>query len=188
MIQNFVSHLLEPMIVFSVLSMLAGVHADLSNYQTFLYAVFLVAGMIIPVLAFRLWLLRTKRVSDWDIKKRSQRILPLIALLLYSGVQLFMVYFIGSDVLTRVFTMYFVWLSGMFFITLFWKISGHVGALTLAVLFVIQWFGAYWLPLLLTIPLLSWSRVATKHHTVGQVVCGAVYSLAIVYLSRGFLP
>ena len=186
LLANVIAFIFEPMIVFSVLSLLAGVNAELSDYQTFLYAIFLVGGMIIPVAGFRLWLLKTKRVSDWDIKERGERLVPMTALLVYSLIQLFMVYMIGSDALTLTFALYFFWLAGMFLITLFWKISGHVGALTLAVLLIIQWFGSPWSLFLLTIPLIGWSRVATRHHTLGQVTGGAVYSLVIVYLSKGY--
>ena len=59
-------------------------------------------------------------------------------------------------------------------ISLFWKISGHAGAIALTTVITVLILGAPWMPLLLLIPAVGWSRVVLRAHTVAQVVAGAL--------------
>ncbi|MDQ0862522.1 phosphatase PAP2 family protein [Arthrobacter globiformis] len=59
-------------------------------------------------------------------------------------------------------------------ISLFWKISGHAGAIALTTVITVLILGAPWIPLLLLIPAVGWSRVVLRAHTVAQVVVGAL--------------
>jgi membrane-associated phospholipid phosphatase len=59
-------------------------------------------------------------------------------------------------------------------ISLFWKISGHAGAIALTTVITVLILGAPWIPLLLLIPAVGWSRVVLRAHTVAQVVAGAL--------------
>ncbi|MDQ1056195.1 membrane-associated phospholipid phosphatase [Arthrobacter globiformis] len=59
-------------------------------------------------------------------------------------------------------------------ISLFWKISGHAGAIALTTVITVLILGVPWIPLLLLIPAVGWSRVVLRAHTVAQVVAGAL--------------
>jgi len=59
-------------------------------------------------------------------------------------------------------------------ISLFWKISGHAGAIALTTVITVLILGSPWIPLLLLIPAVGWSRVVLRAHTVAQVVAGAL--------------
>ncbi|GAB15800.1 hypothetical protein ARGLB_092_00430 [Arthrobacter globiformis NBRC 12137] len=59
-------------------------------------------------------------------------------------------------------------------ISLFWKISGHAGAIALTTVITVLILGTPWIPLLLLIPAVGWSRVVLRAHTVAQVVAGAL--------------
>ena len=65
-----------------------------------------------------------------------------------------------------------------------WKISGHASVAALATGLIIQWFGWYWWPILLIVPLVAWARVVRRDHTVGQVIAGAVYSWGLIQLVK----
>jgi len=54
-------------------------------------------------------------------------------------------------------------------------------ALGLATGVVIARYGWSWWPVFLSVPLVGWSRVVTKNHTIAQVIAGTMYSWAIVY-------
>ena len=56
--------------------------------------------------------------------------------------------------------------AGFSLITFFWKISGHAFINALVTGYIIQWFGWSWWPVLLIVPLVSWSRVVRKDHTL----------------------
>lgn len=171
------------MIVFTVLSVLLGIHAGFTGETYSWYLFLLISCMIVPVSIFRYWLVKTHRVTDWDIRKRAQRIKPLIALVVFILFDIVVVSTAGSSILTNTFILFALWLFGLLLITFFTKISGHVSAVTLAVLLIISWFGWQLLPLLCCVPLVGWARVVGKNHTLGQVVVGVVYSTVVLYIS-----
>ena len=80
------------------------------------------------------------------------------------------------------FGLFVVWFLGFFLISLFWKISGHAGSIALATGLIIFWYGWNWWPALSLVLLMGWARVATKDHTVSQVVGGALYSWGLIWL------
>lgn len=59
-------------------------------------------------------------------------------------------------------------------ISVVWKISGHAGAVALSTAIAVLMLGAPWIPLMLLIPAVGWSRVVLRAHTAAQVVMGAL--------------
>ena len=182
MIPTLISHFFEPMVVLAVVSVVAGFHAGLPGGDLARYLYGLFGLMIIPVLVIRWWLVVTKRVSDWDIRNRSQREKPLLILLAFTLLNLWYALYFGNPVLTQLFVIFIVWILGFAAVTLFWKMSGHAGITALATGFVIAWYGWAWWPVLLLVSLVGWARVVTKNHTVTQVIAGALYSWLLLVL------
>lgn len=59
-----------------------------------------------------------------------------------------------------------------------WKISGHMYTFAAATT-IMSMVSAWFTPLFLLMPLISWSRLKLRVHTVGQVVAGAVIGFAV---------
>ncbi|GGI74996.1 phosphatase PAP2 family protein [Pseudarthrobacter scleromae] len=57
----------------------------------------------------------------------------------------------------------------------FWKISGHAAAMSSAAVISVLMLGPVWLPLLLLVPAVGWSRVVLRAHTVAQVIAGSLF-------------
>jgi membrane-associated phospholipid phosphatase len=57
----------------------------------------------------------------------------------------------------------------------FWKISGHAAAVSSAAAIFVLMLGPAWLPLLVLIPAVGWSRVVLRAHTLAQVVAGSLF-------------
>jgi membrane-associated phospholipid phosphatase len=57
----------------------------------------------------------------------------------------------------------------------FWKISGHAAAVSSAAAIFVLMLGPAWLPLLVLIPAVGWSRVILRAHTLAQVVAGSLF-------------
>jgi membrane-associated phospholipid phosphatase len=57
----------------------------------------------------------------------------------------------------------------------FWKISGHAAAVSSAAVIGVLMLGPAWLPLLLLIPAVGWSRVVLRAHTAAQVIAGSLF-------------
>lgn len=176
----FISRLFEPMVVVVFLALLAGWRANLAGADRRLYALYLSAQVVLIGL---IWVAARRRLkTDWDISERKKRIRPLLILLLIVLGNWFVVRIWHNGELLNFFYLFALWLLGFFFITLRYKISGHVGVVTLAAGLVVTWFGRAWLPVFLTVPLVAWARVRLGKHTVGEVIAGVVYSWGLVWL------
>jgi membrane-associated phospholipid phosphatase len=57
----------------------------------------------------------------------------------------------------------------------FWKISGHAAAVSSAAVIGVLMLGPAWLPLLLLIPAVGWSRVVLRAHSAAQVIAGSLF-------------
>jgi hypothetical protein len=67
------------------------------------------------------------------------------------------------------------------------KASGHVACVTIFCLVVYVLYGALFVPVLLLIPSLAWSRVILGRHTVKEVCVGALVGLVIVLTGVTYL-
>lgn len=178
----FISRIFDPPVVMTILLTLAAFKSglegsDLINFLAALY-IFILG---VPLLFF-LWLLKTGRISDWDMKRRKERIIPLFALLGLVAVDIAIISRFGNGFLLGLFLFFFFWLLGFFLITLFFKISGHTSIAMLASAFLFLWFGWPAAVSFLIPPIVGWARVVGKKHTPDQVIAGAIYSTVLVYL------
>lgn len=182
-----VSRIFDPFIVFSVICLIAALRnltgAALTNFLTIYFF-----AVLLPPFILLVWATKTKRINGWDIKDRTERIPAMAIMSLLLVFDLFLFKSFGGIQLFRMFLLFMIWYLGVFIITLFWKISGHAGAVTLFALLAVKWFGLSWWPAFIVIPLVGWSRVKIKNHSVAQVVFGAIYSTVIVLFSLIFIP
>lgn len=179
LLATLISRLFEPFVLFSVVTFVAALRSGLTGASMSQFITVLIVMIGLPI-ALLTWAIRTKRIDNWDVTRREQRIVPMIILLILTCMYLFTVSRFGNNQLTQLFVLYFVWLAGFFLITTVWKISGHTSANALAVGLVISWFGWSWWPLLLIVPLVAWARVVRKDHTLLQVIVGVVYSWVLL--------
>jgi hypothetical protein len=179
-----VSRLFEPMGVLTVLVLVAAVRSGLPGSALVQFFLVLLFGMTLPIGVFRFWMVKTHQVDDWDMHKRHERIKPLGTLILLTLFFVLVVSQISNPFLTTLFIILFLWLVGFFLITLKIKASGHVGVITLAVLFFLYWYGVYACPLIIAPFLVAWARLKRKDHTLCEVLVGASWSIlvSLVYL------
>lgn len=62
----------------------------------------------------------------------------------------------------------------------FWKISGHAAAVSSAAVIGVLMLGPAWLPLLLLIPAVGWSRVVLRAHSAAQVIAGSLFGSVVM--------
>lgn len=177
----FISYLFEPMVVIYALALIGGKYAGLQGILWVYYVLYLsFLGSVVAV--FRLCI-TSKDHTNWDISDRKKRIRPLFILTFTLATQYLIVGVFQNSFLSSLFFWFTIWSIGFFLMTLRVKISGHLSILTYASLLFISWYGIKFYPLLFLIPLLSWSRIALKRHTMKEVLFGIVFSACIVLLS-----
>jgi hypothetical protein len=182
-----ISRLFDPIAVLTVITVIAIRLSSLTPYEQFRFFLFLIFSIVgVPVILL-LVAIRYRFVSNWDVTDRRQRPKLLIGLIAIESANLLLIWNWGDAFLFSLFLVYLAWIIGFLAVTLFYKISGHLGGLTFAVLLYLNWFGSSYWPLLLTIPLLAWARVTGRFHTVGQVLTGMIYSLVVILAFRRIL-
>lgn len=141
---------------------------------SFFVSVFFIAFMPYALI---LLLYKSGLLSDLQMPKRKERLLPLLAVNLCVLTGFMFLFFINSgDVLKAVYLIYMVGLPGLSLITMFYKVSFHSSYVTMFSLTYMIIFGKWAIFTLLLIPLVGWSRVRLKRHTISQVLIGIILS------------
>jgi membrane-associated phospholipid phosphatase len=181
---SLISRIFDPLVGFTFLFFLTAFRSGVAGWDLVLKMIILSSTMILPPALLLFWAVQTKRVSNWDLSNRKQRVRALLVFVCFLGLDYFVLQSIGTPLMNQVFVVIMLLFSGFFLITLRWKISGHMTTATLIILLLISWYEWRLWPLLFIIPFLGWSRLVLKRHTIGEVVGGVVYSLAIFFLAR----
>jgi membrane-associated phospholipid phosphatase len=146
---------------------------------------------VLPLILL-LVLVRLGKVTDHHVSDRKQRAPVLLMALgsIMAGVLVLEAVGAPQSVVAMVLAVVggVVVLAG---VSPFWKISGHAAAISSSTVIAVLMLGPAWLPLLLLIPAVGWSRVVLRAHTVAQVVAGALFGglvmAGIWWLLQGFV-
>lgn len=135
-----------------------------------------------PIAIREIWIHRGKVTSGRRVSKRAERLAPLTAALgvVAAGVAALHFGHAPTDLRALVWAM-LVGLMVTRVITSIWKISVHTavmaGTVTILVLVGGPW-AALATPL---VPLVAWSLISTRAHTVAQVIAGAIMGSGVAY-------
>jgi len=128
-------------------------------------------GTIIPILVLFTWSKFKKIDRDFTIKEDRNR--PLLMAVVIYLIGTFVLYFSSANPL--IISLMFLYATNtliVFFINLKWKISVHsmgIAGPTTVLMFINPWFFIVGL----IGPLIMWSRLILKKHTIGQVLAGS---------------
>jgi membrane-associated phospholipid phosphatase len=149
---------------------------------------YLTLVVLVPTL-YVVWLLQRGEVTDFHLRVREQRIKPMLVMVVtvisawltmwWGGAPDFLLLMAGAGMA----------LMGLIFVvTLRWKISGHAAASS--GFFALSWvlMGQTAAPVALLMPVVAWSRVKLRRHTLAQIVAGSIVGpaifLATLYLTE----
>jgi len=141
--------------------------------------------------SFILFLYKTGRISDLQIPRRKERLVPLLVINICVIAGFIVLLFLKSSALLR--TVYLIYLLGLpliSIITVFYKVSFHSSYITMFSLIYLMVFGKWAVFTIALIPLVGWSRVKLKRHTIGQVLLGIAVISAVsltIFTINGFL-
>ncbi|MFJ4169823.1 phosphatase PAP2 family protein [Paenarthrobacter sp. NPDC089714] len=132
-------------------------------------------------LAYVLVMVKLGRIMDHHVSDRRQRT-PLLLLALASVVAglLVLQWQHGPVSITVMIIALIGGIAVLAVVSAFWKMSGHASAISSAAVIAVFMFGPAWLPLLLLIPAVGWSRVVLRAHTLAQVVVGSVFGGGVI--------
>ncbi len=185
-----ISRVFEPLVLFVFILVMVFVRAHVPINTALWQASIILFVMIVPPIVLLLRALKKKKISNWDMSDREQRV---GAFAVFLGIFAFGVLLL-SLFRVPIITHFFLYMFGVFLlffaVTLVYKMSGHLTGAAIWVVCVSSWFGGWTNLLILILPLLCWSRVTLKRHTVGQVLLGMVFGLIVGYVGVqfGYIP
>jgi membrane-associated phospholipid phosphatase len=119
----------------------------------------------------------------YEIPDRKERITPLIIGITSYFIGVIILYFFHAPLITvALMFFYFSDTSVVFLINLFWKISIHAVGLTGPTSVLIYVFGPFGGILSFFLPIIMWSRVYLKKHTMAQVIAGSLLGYIITII------
>ncbi|MET4592037.1 membrane-associated phospholipid phosphatase [Arthrobacter sp. 754] len=146
---------------------------------------------VLPLILLLL-LVRLGKVTDHHVSNRKQR--APVLLMALASVAAGLVVLAAIDAPRSVVVMVLAIVAGIVVLAAvspFWKISGHAAAISSSAIIAVLMLGPAWLPLVLLVPAVGWSRVVLRAHTLAQVVAGSLFGGLVMaglwWLLRGWL-
>lgn len=177
-----ISSLTEPMVVATVLASMA---AWFAGVRGILYLYFLLyLGVMCGYVTYVRIRFMKELHTNWDASERPKRVRLLKVML---GVGVFFIislYVFHNPRLLQLSRFIFEWFIGFFLLTLWKKISGHMALFVLTYACFSMWFHAPYWPAMFLVPLVGWSRIMLKRHTLFEVVGGCIYSVLFLTIMQ----
>jgi hypothetical protein len=148
--------------------------------STIAYWVYVGLTILAPCL-YIIWLVQKGVVSDFHLPKREQRLRPLLFSLATALIA--WVLFQRGDVpaaLRMLASVNSIQAILFLLITLRWKISLHCATAAILAELLLCYFGPLAAPFALSVPLIAWSRLHLRRHTLAQTIAGTTLGLAIL--------
>jgi len=173
-----VSRTLDPLILFSFLFLYILLFEIGIGSREFLGALgFILVELAVPI-GWLVYLIKKGEI-DYDISDKEKRGRFLLPVVIFLTMMLPILVYLSINKLFLFFQILaIVFVTAWLIINRFYKISGHVGSLTMVGLIFSRIFGwgNFWFLLVLV---LAWSRVELKKHTWGQVIGGFLVSFLL---------
>ncbi|MCF3140602.1 phosphatidic acid phosphatase [Paenarthrobacter sp. AR 02] len=146
---------------------------------------------VVP-LAYVLVMVKLGRITDHHVSDRRQRPALLLMALVSVVAGLVVLQLLNGPASVSVMIISLIGgIAVLAVVSAFWKMSGHASALSAAVVIAVLMFGPAWLPLLLLVPAVGWSRLVLRAHTLAQVVVGSLFGAVVIaglwWLLRGLM-
>ncbi len=185
-IARWVSHAISPHIVGIVITVFISLRYGNNPLEILKWLTLLLPLMIIPPLAYLIWLVRQGTIEDIYMPDRRSRIRPLTVMMLWLFICWGLIRYWQAPSIVEAFTITTIVLVAILsVVTLFWKISFHGATISAAALATVMVAGSVAWPVMLLVPLVGWSRVRLERHTPRQVIygslVGALIALVLVY-------
>ena len=143
-----------------------------------LWSLLYIVVFVIPPTLFVYNLLKKGLIADFHMNNRKERLKPLFVITFNTLLGMSVFYLLSGPKLLIILSVCCLFsILVMFFVTLFWKISGHsVAAGGLCVL-MLALLSESAIAFTIIIPIIAWSRFKLSRHTVSQIIAGVVLGI-----------
>ena len=156
---------------------------QLASLAAWLWSGFIFLFSIASPLGYVLFQLKRGKVTDFEIYHREQRRGSYIFTLICGSVTLVIMWIFAAPILIiAIGAASLAQVGIMFLINTRWKISAHAASMAVFVTLLVYLFGRPLLPTTVGIPLMVWSRVSLRRHTLLQTIAGSALGISILVL------
>ena len=180
-IASLTSNILNPFLVSPVLILLLSFKSISSAFDAVKWSLILIAVSILPVFLVIIYLVRNQKLEGPFINIRKQRTKVYLLAGVCAGIGcIILPYLEAPKELTATFVAGLSAAVVFMCINLLWKISLHTASVTASVTALIILYGSIAAVTVVLVPLIAWSRIELKHHSLAQVATGTLLSALIV--------
>jgi membrane-associated phospholipid phosphatase len=175
------SNILNPFVISVIVLILLTLESTSNLKDAIEWMMIAVAISVVPLLITVVCLVRFKRLDGFFTNPREQRNIVYIAASLLGAVDCALFwYFKAPELLAVTFTSALITVLVFTLINHFWKISIHTAFIAAAGSVLVIVYGVAMVWTLVFVPLVGWSRIALKQHSLWQVVAGGLTAAVIV--------
>ena len=180
-IASLTSNILNPFLVSLVLILLLSFKSTPSTLDAVKWSLISIAVSILPVFSVIIYLVRNHRLESSFIITRRQRTKIYLLAGVCAGIGCIIFPYLGAPPTLRA-----TFVAGLSAVVVFmcvnllWKISLHTAFVTASVTALIILYGSIAAVTVVLIPLIAWSRIELKRHSLAQVAAGALLAALIV--------
>ncbi len=180
-IANLTSNIFNPFLIGLVLILLVSYEATSSVFEAIKWSLLLTALSILPIFLFASYLVRHDRLDSVFANVRKQRVRIYALALILSGVNCIILLSLEAPLILLALCVAGFSANAIFMcVNLWWKISLHTAFITAAVTLLLILYGFVSTPFIVLIPLAAWARIELEHHSLAQVVTGALLATLIL--------
>jgi len=178
---NAVSNILNPFSVGVLIILIVSFSGSDIILEAIKWSLILIGINILPIFLFLIYLARHHSVDAILSNTRGQRIKIYVLALVLSLVSCTVLFILRAPLILL--SLNIAGLSGIIsfmFINLRWKISLHTAFITALATMLYILYGLISVITVVLIPLVVWSRIELKQHTIAQVTAGALFGNLIL--------
>jgi membrane-associated phospholipid phosphatase len=180
-IARLISNILNPFIFSAAVLVLLSFHNTADTGEALKWVGVSLAISVVPVFIIVIWLVRRKKMDGlYDNTNHQRRIVYLLASVLGAIGCGLMWGFKAPDLLAVIFTTGFIEIVVFMGINYYWKISLHTAFAAAAVTVISLVYGVTAVWTLILLPLVAWSRIELKQHSLMQVISATLLAAGIV--------
>ena len=182
-IASLTSNILDPFLVSLVLILLLSFKSASSTLDAVKWSLISITVSILPVFSVIIYLVRNHRLESSFIITRRQRTKIYLLAGVCAGIGCIIFPYLGAPPTLRA-----TFVAGLSAVVVFmcvnllWKISLHTAFVTASVTVLIILYGSIAAVTVVLVPLIAWSRIELKHHSLAQVAAGALLAALIVVI------
>lgn len=176
---KLISDVLSPPLVGLITFLLVGIYVGTTN--GWLWISGFIGTMLAAPTLFVVWMVKTGQAVDFHLPNREERIQPLCFTVLVTLISCLAAWRLGaSEFILLIGYINIVQSIIVLLITLRWKISVHCTAAAMFTMLFLYLYGSVALLVAPIVPIIAWSRLHLRRHTLNQSIGGALLGFAIV--------